>query len=87
MSNGIEVVNHEKFFKKLKLLEYEYFIIDDHRLLRSSSKKEILSYLNNNFELIKSIKGNNIIYRRNITNILDVINLERFGPNILIYKL
>ena len=34
-----------------------------------------------------SIKGNNILYRRNITNILDVISLERFGPNILIYKL
>jgi hypothetical protein len=87
MTNGIDVVDHEKFFTTLKLLKYEYFVIDDHKLLRSSKKKEILNYLSNNFKLIKSIKGNNILYRRNITNILDVISLERFGPNILIYKL
>ena len=77
MTNGIDVVDHEKFFTTLKLLKYEYFIIDDHKLLRSSKKKEILNYLSNNFKLIKSIKGNNILYRRNITNILDVISLEK----------
>ena len=87
MSSGINVVNLEQFFKKLKLLEYKYFIIDDHRLFRSSNKNEILNYLKVNFKLIKSIKGNNILYRRNINNILDVINLEKFGPNVFIYKL
>lgn len=87
MTNGVDVVNHKNYFKKLKLLSYQYYIIDEHRLLNTMKRKKILRYLDDNFELVNSIKANNILYRRNITNLKNVFKLKRFGPNILIYKL
>lgn len=87
MTNGIDILNHEKFFKKLKSLNYTYYIVDNHRLLRTKKKVTVIDYLNKNYELIKSIEGNKILYRRNINNLKEIFELKRFGPDILIYKL
>lgn len=87
MTNGTEVINYSKFLNKLKNLNYQYYIIDDNKLLRTQEKKELLKELNINYHLIHTIDANDILYRRNIKNIKDIFNLERFGPKILIYKL